>query len=139
MVSEKQIAFACKIISQEEVDGRGVCPDPKTFENYVRTAARVFEAALSTDAEPVAVTVKPLEWKYDSFQSMWRANTVIGDYIAWCISGNAFFSFHPTANSPTKAGSSEDEAKTAGQADYERRILSALSHTTPPQPREGVE
>ena len=50
-ISEELIKRACDAISQEEVDGRGVCPDPSRFKGYVETAARVFEAAASADSK----------------------------------------------------------------------------------------
>lgn len=46
---DRLIKLACIIISQEEADGRGVCPDPARFEDYVRTAARVFDANRHSD------------------------------------------------------------------------------------------
>lgn len=100
----------------------------------------LYRSALTT-SPPTPMTgtvgVKPLEWRWDEHRSVWAADSVIGNYIAWSISGYGYFSYQQVVYDPMKAGSSDDDAKAAAQADYEQRILSAITTSPTSSAVEG--
>ena len=83
-------------------------------------------AAWNRRAEGMA-TVKPLEWK-EAGSRVFRAASLVGRYTA--IDRNPISEFPTPAWSRDGQGFAHgktlDEVKAAAQADYERRILSAL-------------
>jgi len=87
---------------------------------------RILTAALAAMPGP-AVKVKPLEWVLYRTKGYWCANTTAGRYIAWEIEDGALFCWNPEANSSDTVYRSLQAAKAAAQADYEARILSALT------------
>ena len=75
------------------------------------------------------VSVKPLEWQASPSKTTWYANTPAGRYFVWglvpnqrpsqwCLEGHAGVG---------AVVETDDAAKAAAQADYEARILSALT------------
>lgn len=101
-------------------------------ETPSKVARELLEAALS--AAPVAVKVKPL--KFDELRTearrYFQCNTVIGQYqISYLGEFECWQLYSPQKSQTWKECFSRyhtsDEAKSAAQADYERRILSALS------------
>lgn len=101
--------------------------------------------ALSSTPAPQpggAVKVKALEWsdRGKSAKDEWKANTSVGRYEVGRV-GTGFAAIRRSWQRDDVhdhviiRGASSDEAKAAAQADYERRILSALDHT-PPQPED---
>ncbi|MBB4063635.1 hypothetical protein [Gellertiella hungarica] len=103
----------------------GALEDASVIEDIYRVIVR--EAALSVQP---AEAVKPLEWKEGASGTYTEvAESVFGHYSVWEIDGTGCWA-------PWKQGSGIlvdggiAGAKAAAQADYERRILSAL--TTPP-------
>lgn len=86
---------------------------------------------------PETVKVKPLEWRRHPFYSDdWRADCVIGRYEAGLVHGKFVALLrHAVGDVGTRderltAGSGVEQAKAAAQADYEQRILSALTIST---------
>lgn len=75
--------------------------------------------------------VKPLEWVKHPNASMWRCDTVVGLYQVAAIAQPATWTFDGLPGQ-TASGEADDEheAKAAAQADYQARILSALSIPT---------
>ncbi len=79
---------------------------------------------------PAAVTVKPLVWKkIDAPTAWWRADGVGGEYaITWNWNSAGHVLTYPGKNGMERDYfGSVDEAKSAAQADYKRRILSCLT------------
>jgi hypothetical protein len=87
-------------------------------------------------AQPAgAVTVKALEWHLHT-SGDWHAETVVGRYDVGIVHAGftAIRRSIDGANAHDTVlvrGGGVEEAKSAGQADYERRILSALEHAAP--------
>lgn len=93
---------------------------------YAVMMKAIQEAGTSTALTPAPVAVKPLEWEYCELELTYTADhyrvyeckPVAGENLTWvCEFGPTKRNWH----------SSEAEAKAAAQADYERRILSALT------------
>lgn len=125
-IKDEIIDRACRVISQEQATCGGICPDPKRFEDYVRTAARVFEAALST-AEPhpaPSVAVKALQWR-NGIRGIVQSDTLGGIYQIRDYNGTVWLDM-PEATHMRDPYGSVDHAKAAAQSDYETRIRSAL-------------
>jgi len=116
-ISEEEINAAYRLLNGRYRVARG------DVEKALRAAAH-------TRAEAAGVKVKPLEWDGDRH----RAKTIVGNYS---ISKSIIFDGWLWALDGvlTEVAPSEDEAKAAAQADYERRILSALALPAVP---EGV-
>ncbi len=73
----------------------------------------------------MTVQVKPLVWSATYVDGSYRSSkaiSIIGEYEAWETDIAARWQFAREAH----AALSMDEAKAAAQADYERRIMSAL-------------
>lgn len=117
---------------------RGFGPDDVT---WCEVKADVLEMirAFTPPTQPVAVSVKPLEWESDrdtdDGEIVQDAETSIGRYIAsksgWFLQGGS--GWNRAAN--------KTAAKAAAQADYEQRIRSAIV-IEPAQPdayRQGAE
>jgi len=91
-----------------------------------------------TNDQIEAPGVRPLEWR--TVGDNWQADTSIGWYVARQgdepdFAVDLFLSAHPMRSFATL-----DEAKAAAQADYERRIRSALLPSSPDQvKRETIE
>lgn len=90
------------------------------------------------EAVKLPVIVKPLEWGDRKTNTAgdwtWGAKTSIGWYIASTASGERCKGSHfwfIVGETISAWANSEAEAKAAAQADYTRRIMSALSPTTP--------
>lgn len=93
-----------------------------TFDHYAQASA---DAVISVIAE----SVEPLEWKQSWAWGLdiWTADGFEISYsedLGWWIKGVDFDAFAPV---------SLEAAKAAAQADYTRRILSALGLSTPEQ------
>lgn len=105
-----------------EFTGMGAVPDG----DWVRYAD--YAAALASPAPLEGVTVKPLEWVESNegyAKGQWFAKSIFGEYCtyihspsgrAWLQGPNQLREFFDTIAS----------AKAAAQADYDRRILSAI-------------
>jgi hypothetical protein len=129
------------VICDNVKDGCG-CEGPYKHSEEDAIAAWNRRAATSKPvAEAVKVkpqcTIKPLEWEEGAPGTYKQiAESPFGHYSVWEINGTACWS-------PWKSGSGAIvdgglvEAKAAAQADYEQRIMSALS--TPPQPEAQGE
>lgn len=92
------------------------------------------EAAVADVPEAEAVRVKPLEWVEHGDQDFvwYRAMTTVG--LRYNVEDDGFSEkkFHLTVGQLVLGNFDVlDEAKAAAQADYERRILSALSAPAP--------
>lgn len=110
----------------------------KTEEDARRLKERLASVATQPPAparagkvEPVAVSVKPLEW------DPYRARTPMCDYRVsdepyHGLTGNRYFGAFFGAKLIAECTSIQD-AKAAAQADYERRVLSCIT-TAPAQP-----
>ena len=82
-------------------------------------------------AREVSVRVKPLEWGGKSSSlDVWIANSLVGQYHVSCFVPNDERPYRLTTpgmiRQPAIPFPSLEDAKSAAQADYERRILSAL-------------
>lgn len=85
----------------------------------------------------LAVTVKPLEWTKAADGDLSRAETIIDTYRVWThheSDGRWFWCLTGVVDGHAK---DEATAKAAAQADYEQRILSALSPSPVPAPLPG--
>lgn len=73
------------------------------------------------------VRVRRLEWhaEGDGPGTMFHADTPIGRYTAWATDGDGFMAA-PGAPVTLRTGCDADTAKASAQADFERRIRSAL-------------
>jgi hypothetical protein len=78
----------------------------------------------------VVVKVKPLIWEVYNID-MHKAETFFGYYVV-AASGHCWLNAGPLAKDFESIGKNVDAAKGFCQADYEQRIMAAL--TTPPQP-----
>jgi hypothetical protein len=95
--------------------------------------------ALRANGVKVKAAIKPLEWKPSiegHASGQWFASSLLGEYYtymhmptgrAWLKGPDGVADFHDTI----------DLAKAAAQADYERRIRSALSVPDSPSPASG--
>lgn len=94
--------------------------------------------------EPQAQAVKALEWRHypDAFPPMWCASAPIGSYSIEETAGSDSPSYDVVNPSMVTIANFDGlpEAKAAAQADFERRILSALTRpsTTEAQPVEAL-
>lgn len=79
---------------------------------------------------PVQPVVKALEWQPVASGTGIEAHTIIGKYWVW---DGQFWAPGCTISNPYRT---DEDAKVGAQADYEKRILSALS--APPSPAHGV-
>lgn len=111
--------------------------DPREWRGSISTCEPLYSeadyrAALSRIDELERVDgeghvgIKPLEWRYDDFQSIWRAETILGQYQAWEITGHACYRRIPDHDSGRNIEGGLVAAFAAAQADYEHRIRSAL-------------
>lgn len=95
-------------------------------------AVRIIELEAERDALAArvkaleAATVKPLVWEGDNWKSRIRAKTSIGDYVLWWGYGGEKHSLRYRDEALTEYTTLE-AAKAAAQADYDARILSALT------------
>ena len=88
-------------------------------------------------AQPCA-SVKPLEWMYPEHHKDFEyVETVVGRYQVreTFYEGKGYLSL-PKEHGYHKAGNTLEEAKSAAQADYERRITEALSIRTEAEVRK---
>jgi hypothetical protein len=85
------------------------------------------EAALSAKEEAEPVVVKPLVWVQGRGQNL-HADSVVGPYHVELNAGDWRFYFGSSYILLSTVGAL-DEAKAAAQADYEHRILSAVTPT----------
>lgn len=90
------------------------------------------EAAERALAErPRGVKVKSLEWDRRSVDgSTEYADSLLGEYQVWAIGGSGYF-YRKAFATGQPAGDTIETAKAAAQADYERRIRSALEPAAP--------
>lgn len=105
------------------------------LRDTLRMAAEALSAALAQAGQPVAV--KALEWNGHFGHTPLGMLYVVSDY-----NGGAILEKIEGSATTKSAWPSREEAKSAAQADYEQRILSALSpakreagETAPPVPR----
>ena len=77
----------------------------------------------NTRTEP---QVRPLVWVKHPTAEIWRCYTIIGQYMVFTISAPTW-EFDGINDRTTRTALNETEAKAAAQADYTRRILSALA------------
>lgn len=103
------------------------------------TVKAMAELALRSSVK--TVEVKKLEWVKHPTVGAWRADTMLGTYQVWVGSIGTSWQFDSLLGEhlDTKAGD-EHSAKSAAQADYERRVLSALEAPSPQEaPSEVTE
>ena len=75
------------------------------------------------------IIVKPLGWKYvDAYAGWWTAPSIGGNYtITWTLGKSGKCLTYPGKNGMNKERFANDsDAKTAAQADHERRILELI-------------
>lgn len=98
-----------------------------TSVGSVRNLDAGLRAALS--AAPVAAKAKPLDWRVFCGRSGNRdAKTPFGEYVVQSETANTWQVWFPgNQDEANLTRGSAEEAEAAAQADYERRILSALS------------
>ncbi len=73
-----------------------------------------------------APKVKPLEWHFpEHHDTVEIASTIFGEYTVWEINGGGYLR-RPNEECGWPVGGDINSAKAAAQADYSRRILSAL-------------
>lgn len=123
-------------------DGSGLpCGERRGIEHVLRALNYGLEHGYiaATPAPPpepakAEVVVKPLEWRDrgEGVHPQYVADTVVGGYFIHRTKGGAFQWWTPALRGKVEVHTLE-VAKAAAQADYERRILSALS-TTPTAP-----
>lgn len=94
-------------------------------------AALTAAARVRANSEGDGEVVKPLEWK-QSANGDWHANTEVGEYAVGKVAGYVIlFLRRITRGLPDDVDlngwDSADEAKAAAQADFEKRIRSALA------------
>lgn len=112
--------------------------------NQAVARAEAAELALSKRDAPQAQAVKALEWRHypDAFPPMWCASAPIGSYSIEETAGSDSPSYDVVNPSMVTIANFDGlpEAKAAAQADFERRILSALTRpsTTEAQPVEAL-
>ena len=103
------------------------------------------ELALSArDAPQAQAVVKPLEWYPDpgAFPSpTWGAQSSFGRFIIEEVSASdtPAYEVRYTPHHLISINDSLEDAKAAAQADFERRILSALTRPSPPTEARPVE
>lgn len=68
---------------------------------------------------------RELEWRYDDFQSIWTADTPIGNYQAWEIAGHGCY--RPPGWVPTNVDGGLSGAKAAAQAYFEKLVRAVVS------------
>jgi len=146
-VTEKQIEAAARAIMLDDICGlivagkRVLCDDESAYDDdaLVCLCRRQARAAIKAMQAPV---VKPLEWGYVTVPGGWmpetyQADTVCGLYQVFAYDDSAVGAvFAEWANDSAHFGMKQarsiarvhdfDAAKAAAQADFERRILSAL-------------
>lgn len=94
---------------------------------YIR--ADLVDARIATLEAQLAerVKVKALEWAQHPTAEAWRADIMLGTYQVWVGTHGTAWQFDGLLGERiNETASDEEEAKAAAQADYERRILSAL-------------
>lgn len=78
-------------------------------------------------AQPAGVKVRGLEWVKHPTAEAWRSDTMLGTYQVWIGSRSPAWQFDGLLGERiNEIAKNEEAAKAAAQADYERRILSAL-------------
>lgn len=89
----------------------------------------------------MTIKVKALEWvQHPSGKPLWRAHAPnIGWYGASAIVSHASWQFDGLDETITHDAAGVEDAKAAAQADFERRILSALEPYPSPDMREAVD
>ena len=121
-------------ITDEAVEAAHTAANQKANRHtYVRemSVRAALEAALPHLSQG-AVRVKSLEWSYDERWELWSAETPFGDnelihFVEPDVSApNGFWEWNGSEREDDEYPTL-DAAKAAAQADYERRILSALS------------
>ncbi len=101
-----------------------------TYNHWCGQRAAIHDilAALTPAPQPATATVKPLEWQSRA-TDYWRADTTIGRYsVAHEDDGfGVWLAGSEDDEYPAHVFANSEAAKIAAQADYERRILAALS------------
>lgn len=100
------------------------------------TAMLAIRAYLATAGGGVeAVRMKPLEWVKHPSADLWRADSILGRHQAYAVISQISWAFDAFDGITRTSGdaSSLSEAKAAAQADYERRIRSALFNPVVPE------
>lgn len=120
----------CNPIISHVHDGRGL--SEKRCGKIIDTARALVaenERLRADLANAVTVKVKPLEWEKDPRNVSFIDAEYVDDFGLYCIAERVLFIGH------TETGirfGTVKEAKAAAQADYERRILSALANAPSP-------
>ena len=116
-----------------ELDHRSIDGDGAEYIRADLHAAEVARLTAERDAAIAgAVTVKPLEWHKSHFTS-WRGDwhTVPTNYTVRCADENGWRWSHSGGFGYCH---SDEAAKAAAQADYERRVRSAITPAPPQEP-----
>jgi hypothetical protein len=113
-----------------------LCPSvrstPEDAKIYGHAAEMALEAALPLLSQPVSgERVRELIWGRGEYprEDMEFADSVFGAYAVWDINGGIWR--RPEDNAGRIVNGTLDDAKAAAQADFEARILSALSQSPP--------
>lgn len=118
--------------------GDGTWAGPGGFNSRSGGTLETAKAACQADYESRILSVlspasvKPLEWKANGSTSIWTGELMFGVYYVIYDEGDGFRVFggqvlSAGGDTPIAFCRDQDEAKAACQADYERRILSALT------------
>lgn len=116
------------LIEQLREEGLGFGIGPAMLCQEAAAEITHLRAAL---AEKMVVKVKPLEWIKHPTAEIWRCDTMIGTYKVFGLGPTPSWDFDGLDDkgiplTKTSVSTSADVAKAAAQADYERRILSAV-------------
>ncbi|MGN6146289.1 MAG: hypothetical protein ACTHOP_22170 [Mesorhizobium sp.] len=111
---------------------------PEDIEHYRNKGAELRPLYTHPAPSGQVVAVKPLEWKFSQgigrgSVDSWRAEHAfpnVDEYKIFCTPNG--FEWHLAGVSPWETCESLEAAKAAAQADFERRILSALAHPVQP-------
>jgi len=94
----------------------------REYDEHCMQAKNILESCPS----PTLPQVRPLVWVKHPTAEIWRCYTIIGQYMVFAISAPTW-DFDGIKDRTTRTALNETEAKAAAQADYTRRILSALA------------
>lgn len=104
-------------------------------EQIDRDISGLFPAERALAERAGGVKVKALEWDRSSVDGLIEyADSLLGEYQVWAIGDTGYF-YRQSFATGQPAGENIEAAKAAAQADYERRILSALT-TEPAAPED---
>ena len=89
----------------------------------------IIDAVNAAHAPQGGVRVKPLAWERNPTMDNWTANTLVGNYLSQRTISDVAALWRGSERLGTYK--CHEDAKAAAQADYEARILSALTGSDP--------